>query len=169
MWIGMAKTARKEIGATSNGNLQPISGESGKKSDEIKEKRLRVFIAEDSQLVREHLVDLLTLVKGVQVVGAAQTANASIRGIQSLMPDVVILDFQLHDGNGLDVLKSIKQPDTQPLVMMLTNYAYPQYRERCMQWGANYFFDKSQDFEQIVAICQQLLSRTEVLAEMNEK
>src|ERR1051325_2641778 len=83
MWIGTAKIARKEIGTTSSARLKPMGDWPGKATREIEEKRLRVFIAEDSRLVMEHLIDLLTLVQGVQVVGAARTANASIRGIQS--------------------------------------------------------------------------------------
>lgn len=131
-------------------------------------KPLRVFIVEDSPLVMQNLTALLAMVQGVQIVGAAQTANASIKGIQKLLPDVVILDFQLPDGNGLDVLKGIHHPETAPLVMMLTNYAYPQYRDRCLQSGANYFFDKSKDFEQVIKICRQL-SLTKASAEMAEQ
>lgn len=109
----------------------------------------------------ERLNALLTTVEGVQIIGAARTVGAAIRGIQHLLPDLVILDFQLPDGNGMDVLKAIKQgkPDsTPPLVLMLTNFAYPQYRTECMQRGADYFFDKSQDFERVLEVCRHLLS-----------
>ena len=124
------------------------------------EKPLRVFIADDSRLVMERLVALLVTVEEVQIVGAARTASAAIRGIHHLSPDLVILDFQLPDGNGIDVLKAIKQGTVPPLVMMLTNSAYPQYRMECMQQGADYFFDKSLDFEQAVETCRHLLSKT---------
>lgn len=124
------------------------------------EKPLRVFIADDSRLVMERLIVLLATVEKVQIVGAARTANAAIRGIQHLSPDLVILDFQMPDGTGIDVLKAIRQDKVPSLVMMLTNFAYAQYRTACMQYGADYFFDKSQEFEQVIETCRHLLSVT---------
>ncbi len=121
---------------------------------------LRVFLADDSSLMTKRLSALLAPVEGVQIVGIAHTTSAAIRGIQHLLPELVILDFQMPDGNGLEVLKAIKQGDRSPLVMMLTNFGYPPYRAECMQRGANYFFDKSQDFELVVKTCQQLASPT---------
>ncbi|MBS1811636.1 MAG: response regulator [Acidobacteria bacterium] len=144
-----------------SGNSEGDSVQTPALSPKADQKQLRVFIADDSRRILANLIALLQQEKGVQIVGAARTTKAAIRAIQHLTPDLVILDFRLPDGNGLDVLKEIKQHDSCPLVMMLTNYAYPQYRERCRQWGADYFFDKSQDFEQVIRTCQQLLSWSE--------
>ncbi len=124
------------------------------------EKPLRVFLTDDSRLVAERLITLLATVEGVQLVGSARTASAAIRGIHHLSPDLVILDFHLPDGTGADVLKAIKQDKLSPVVMMLTNFAYPQYRTECERWGADYFFDKSQEFERVVETCRHLLSLT---------
>jgi DNA-binding NarL/FixJ family response regulator len=85
--------------------------------------------------------------KDVQVVGHAGTAREAIDNIRRVQPDVVLLDIRLDDGNGLDVIKQIKQHTQPPVVIVLTNYAYPQYRERFMQQGAEYFFDKSQELD----------------------
>lgn len=122
-----------------------------------RKKALCVFLVDDSRLITERLSALLTTVEGVQIVGVARTTSAAIRGIRHLVPDLVILDFQMPDGNGLEVLKAVKQGHSSPLVMMLTNFNYPQYRAECMQWGANYFFDKSQDFERLIETCRQLI------------
>lgn len=124
----------------------------------LDERLLRVFIADDSRLVMERLLALLATVEEVQIVGAARTGNAAIRGIHHLSPDLVILDLQMPGGSGLDVLKIIKRATVPPVVMMLTNAVYPQYRAECQQRGADYFFDKSQDFEQVIETCRQLLS-----------
>lgn len=147
--------------SATGGNAPSVAGRRPAASAVSAAQCLRVFIADDSRLMLERLNALLTTVEGVQIIGAARTVGAAIRGIQHLLPDLVILDFQLPDGNGMDVLKAIKQgkPDsTPPLVLMLTNFAYPQYRTECMQRGADYFFDKSQDFERVVEVCRHLLS-----------
>jgi DNA-binding NarL/FixJ family response regulator len=47
----------------------------------------------------------------------------------------------------LDVIKQLKKRGQPPVFVVLTNYAYPQYRERFMQYGAEYFFDKSQELD----------------------
>ncbi|MFN7926608.1 MAG: response regulator [Blastocatellia bacterium] len=134
-------------------------------SSESKPKRkaaLRVFLVDDSPLVTERMMALLTTIEKVQIVGTARTAGAAIRGIQHLTPDLVILDFQLLDGTGVDVLKAIRRGPHTPVVIMLTNFAYEQYRVECLQWGADYFFDKSQDFERVLETCRQLLAVPEI-------
>ncbi len=123
-------------------------------------KPLRVFIADDSLLIVERLIELLATIKGVQIVGSAQTVKTSIKGIRQLSPDLLILDFQMPDGTGIDVLKAINQGTTPPLVMMLTNFTDPIYRMECLQRGADYFFDKSLDIERVIETCRDLVAVT---------
>lgn len=143
-------SATEDGGGAGEGRQPAMPSESGKQP-------LRVFLADDSRLVMERVAALLATVEGVEIIGSARTVRAAIRGIQHLSPDLVILDFQLPDGTGKDVLKAIKQNTVPPIVIMLTNVSYPQYRIECMQWGADYFFDKSQEFEQIIEVCKILL------------
>ena len=56
--------------------------------------------------------------------------------------------------NGIDVLKSIKKTDPETIILILTNFPYPQYRDTCMKAGADYFFDKSNEFEKVVDVLQ---------------
>ena len=64
-------------------------------------------------------------------------------------PDVVILDIRLPQRSGIDMLKDIKDQPTAPIVIMVTNYPYRQYRQACMAAGADYFFSKTDEFEMI--------------------
>jgi len=110
---------------------------------------MRIFIVDDSEVIVKKLKELLAGIEGVAFVGEASTARDAIKSIENLKPDVVILDIRLIGGNGMDVLKHIKKKDPSPIVMMLTNYPYPQYREQCTKLGAEYFFDKVADIENI--------------------
>ena len=110
---------------------------------------MRVFVADDSPPVRERILSLLEGIPGVQVVGHAEDAIAARLLITALQPDVVILDINMPGGSGIEVLHDIKQEAPSPTVIMLTNYSQPQYRERCLEAGADYFFDKSSEFERI--------------------
>jgi DNA-binding NarL/FixJ family response regulator len=119
-------------------------------------KKMRVFIADDSAVIVERLADLLREIPGVELAGHASDAMEAIRCIQRIKPDAVILDFQMPGGSGLDVLRAIR-PDHEGLyVLICTNYPYPQYREECFGAGANFFLDKSSEFEKIPAILRGL-------------
>jgi DNA-binding NarL/FixJ family response regulator len=122
-----------------------------------KRKKMRVFITDDSKIVVERMEDLLKDVAGVEIVGHAGNAMEAVLSIQETNPDAVILDLQMPGGSGLDVLKAIRRRHPGLKVLICTNFPYPQYREECMAAGANYFLDKSADFDKIPAIFRQLI------------
>jgi DNA-binding NarL/FixJ family response regulator len=111
--------------------------------------KIKVFIADDSLIVREHLVTMLEELAGIEVVGQAENVAEAISAIRNLKPDVVILDILMPGGSGIDVLENIKQDGAGPMVIILTNYPYPVYRQKCFQAGADFFLDKSTEFDQI--------------------
>jgi DNA-binding NarL/FixJ family response regulator len=119
---------------------------------------MRVYVVDDSPLVRERLVALLAAVDGVQVVGTADNAEAGISGIAEAAPDVAILDIRMPEGSGISVLEAIKLREECPTVIMLTNYPYPQYRRRCLDAGADYFFDKSSEFHKVTDVLVRMVA-----------
>jgi DNA-binding NarL/FixJ family response regulator len=92
---------------------------------------------------------MLDELAGVEIVGQAENVAEAISAIGNLKPDVVILDIRMPGGSGIDVLENIKQNDSALLVIILTNYPYPGYRQKCLQAGADFFLDKSTEFDQI--------------------
>lgn len=116
---------------------------------------IKVFVADDSLIVREHLVTMLDELAGIEIAGQAETVAEAIAGIQKLRPDVVILDIRMPGGSGIDVLKRVKQGEVTPIVIILTNYPYPGYRQKCLQAGADFFLDKSTEFDQIPKLFEQ--------------
>jgi DNA-binding NarL/FixJ family response regulator len=120
---------------------------------------LRLFIVDDSRIVRQRLVAMLSEQPEIEIIGEAEDAFSAIDGIRALDPDVVILDIHLPgSATGIYVLESIRRRQNRPAVIMLTNYSFQQYRKRCMQAGATYFFDKSTEFEKVPQALQELLS-----------
>ncbi len=110
---------------------------------------LKVFLVEDSEAVRARLAATIQAISGAELVGEAGTVGAAIDGIRSTYPSAVILDLQLEDGSGLDVLKAVRPISPALHVAVLTNYATDQHRRACMAAGAEYFLDKSSDFPRI--------------------
>lgn len=118
---------------------------------------MKVFIADDSSIVCERLSSMLSDLQGMEVVGCTANAIEAARRIRELKPDAVILDIRMLGGNGIDVLSTIKKEKGSPLVIILTNYPYPQYREKCERLGADFFFDKSADFEKVFQVLEKLI------------
>lgn len=110
---------------------------------------MRVFVVEDSDAICERIVRMVNDVSNVQVVGTADKVSTALLGIKKYEPDVVILDIQLLDGNGLTVLEQVKKEQPRSKVIVLTNFNSDQYRDLAQRYGADAFLDKSNDFMQI--------------------
>jgi len=118
---------------------------------------MKVFLVDDSILIQNCLEALVSDFPEIEIVGRAETHLEAIKGIRELKPDAVILDIRLKEGNGFDVLLNIKAEDPSPVVIMLTNFPYAQYREKSMELGADYFFDKSTEFDEIAPIFKKMI------------
>jgi len=117
---------------------------------------MNVFIVEDAEIVREALATMLSEIPGIEVIGTAADERGAIEQICAMRPDVAILDINLQPGSGIDVLKAVKKHNPAIKVVMLTNYTDEIYVNRCMNAGADYFFDKSHEFMQVGAVLKQL-------------
>ena len=118
--------------------------------------KLRVFISDDSATAREHLVTVLLDLPEIVVVGQAEDVPGSLDAIRQTQPDVVILDIRMPGGNGIKVLREVKKMKPAPRVIMLTNYAYVQYRKKYEQAGADFFLDKSTEFDKLPQALEQV-------------
>jgi DNA-binding NarL/FixJ family response regulator len=106
-----------------------------------------VLIADNSAAVRERLADLLKEEASIRVVGLAASASEAWALFEQRQPAAVVLDIQLPDGNGLEVLRRIKEADPGCVVLMLANYNDPVFRSECRRHGADHFLCTSTEFE----------------------
>jgi DNA-binding NarL/FixJ family response regulator len=118
--------------------------------------RNNVFIVDDSAVVRERLARLIAELPGVDIVGQADIAFEALNAIRKLKPGVVVLDISMPGSSGLYVLETLKREQFCPLVIMLTNFSHDQYRRKCLQLGADYFFDKTSEFEKVIDVLRNL-------------
>ena len=110
---------------------------------------MQIFIVEDSPAVRARLVEMLREVPGAEVVGAAADAKAAIGQILAARPDVVVLDVNLAEGSGFDVLRAVCRRAPEIDFYMLSNFAEAPYRHLAMRLGAREFFDKTKEFGRV--------------------
>ena len=122
---------------------------------------MRVVIVDDAPRVRDRVKALLHAdAPYAEVVGEAGEAQAAIRLIRDMRPDVVILDLQLVGASGIKVLRAVKLAPHAPRVIMLTNLTDLEYQITCLEAGAEFFLDKSFGFERLVDILRDLARKS---------
>jgi DNA-binding NarL/FixJ family response regulator len=110
---------------------------------------LRVLIVDDSHIVRVRLLAALSSIEAIEIVGQAQDVEEARQLFEQRKPHAVILDIRMPGGSGIDVLRYIKEHSPLTMVIILTNFADEHYRKACMHAGADYFLDKSNEFDTI--------------------
>jgi DNA-binding NarL/FixJ family response regulator len=110
---------------------------------------MKVFVAEDAPEVRKRLVAMVRAIPGLVVVGEAESVRGAVDGTLSSVADVLLLDLQLADGSGLDVLAEVKLQRPTLRVIVLTNFATQQFRQASLAAGSDVFLDKSQEFGRV--------------------
>lgn len=124
---------------------------------------MKIFLAEDSAVVRERLVAMVSELRGAEIVGYAEDARRATEYIVAFQPDVLLLDIQLSGGSGIEVLRKVTRMQPAPVVIILTNYATPEYRLACRQAGAELFLDKSSETDQLVDILKGMIRQLGIL------
>ena len=107
---------------------------------------MKVFLVEDSSLLRERLETMLAAIPGLQTVGHASGAQEALSGILAARPDAVVLDIHLAEGNGFDVMRALRAAAFEVAVYVLTNHPLEGYRQLAQRLGARGFFDKTTEF-----------------------
>lgn len=120
---------------------------------------MRAIVADDSELLRERIKSVLTSFANVELVGEASDGRTVVRMVKELVPDLVILDIQMPELNGIKALKEIRTSGSRATICVLTNFPFPQYRDRCFAEGADYFFDKTSEFQMLATMITDLTAK----------
>lgn len=119
---------------------------------------LRVYLVEDSPHVRDLLLDFLHIPGEVEIVGFSDTEAESIAALISDPVDAVIVDLKLREGSGMGVIEKLRKANLspQPKIIVFTNHPFPEIKKRAINLGADYFFDKSAEYESVRTTLQGL-------------
>lgn len=119
---------------------------------------LDVYIVEDSPVILENLVATLHELAPVHVLDSAPDEEGAVAWLKNPNNQchVVIVDIFLKAGNGLGVLKALKEMDFKGRAVVLTNYATADMTERCKSLGAHRVFDKSNEVDSLIDYCCRL-------------
>ena len=114
---------------------------------------VKVFLVEDSPLIRKRIVDSLDSIGGF-----AESEGDAVDAIADAHPDVIITDIRLKQGNGIEVVRQVRraQASEKAKIFVLSNYAYPEYKRECELVGADDFFDKSSEYDRFLDTLQHV-------------
>jgi DNA-binding NarL/FixJ family response regulator len=112
----------------------------------MKNEKKIVLVVDDSVLILERMIPMLEEIAAVQFVMHACSYEEAVELLKEVTPDVALLDVQLPDKSGIELLRTIKANHKEVTVFMVSNQANEYYRDICKQLGADHFFDKSNDF-----------------------
>ncbi len=116
---------------------------------------MKILIVDDSVSIRKRLVDMLSEIKGIDVVAETGSGIGAILSLLEFEPDAVVLEIRMPGISGFEILETFKKTKPTLLVIIFTNYPYPQYRKKCLQSGADFFFDKSTEFHKVAEVFKQ--------------
>ncbi|HEX8331450.1 MAG TPA: response regulator transcription factor [Segetibacter sp.] len=117
---------------------------------------MTVLIVDDSPIIITKLVELLEEVRTIKTIKSSNSYIQAVESIDGHTPDVVLLDINLPDKSGIQLLRYVKNKLPLTIVIMVTNQNSTYYKNLCIDLGAEHFLDKSRDFETLPFILSSL-------------
>lgn len=117
---------------------------------------IKIQLADDSTLVRNNMVRLLKSIKNIQI-SQSNDFDSTISMLSEIKPDILLLDIRMPNGSGYDILDFLKKECIKSIIIILTNYATEENRQKAFDKGADYFFDKSKEHRSAIKKIQQIV------------
>jgi two-component system, NarL family, nitrate/nitrite response regulator NarL len=118
---------------------------------------MRVVLADDSGLIRERLTEMISMYQRAEIVSSLDNGPDTLKALQTLKPDLAIVDIKMPGLTGLEVLNEIRKEDNHVKIIILTFYSSEYYRNIAMKAGADYFFNKVDDFDEVSMVIAGML------------
>ena len=117
--------------------------------------RLKTYLVEDNPTIRENLIATLEELVDIEIIGTCDSENEAKAWLLTHPQewDLAILDLFLKQGSGLGVLSACRDRKASQKVVVLSNYATGDIRQRCAQLGVDAVFDKSNEIDALVEFC----------------
>jgi two-component system response regulator YesN len=120
---------------------------------------MKVLIADDTNLIRERLQEMVSVSRQLEVVGSFANGTNTLEGLRTLKPDLAIIGLEMTGLNGIEVLKEIRKENSSLVYIILTLFSSEFYREMAMEAGADYFFSKPDDFKKVACVMVEMVMK----------
>lgn len=116
---------------------------------------IRVLIVDDHTLIREGIRRIISKEPNIELVGEAASKQEAIAQISKHKPDVLIIDLNLPDGSGLEVISWARSLSQEIGIVALTISKMPEHAKACMESGASAFIDKSAPINHLITSIEE--------------
>ena len=123
----------------------------------FKNKSMRVLLADDSDLIIERLSEMLKMYRQTEIIGSFKNGAEALEAIKVLKPDLLIIDINMPEMNGIDVITETRKTNKELKIIVLTFYSSSRYHDLAIKAGADYFFNKVDDFEEVSMVIAGIL------------
>lgn len=111
---------------------------------------IRTLVVDDSEIVRSSLCALVDRQESLEVVGTAETGRDAVDKVEHLEPDLVLMDLQMPEMNGLDATREIRKRRAEVRVIVITMHDSQGVRTACQRAGADGFVSKTAGSREIL-------------------
>jgi DNA-binding NarL/FixJ family response regulator len=118
---------------------------------------MKLLIVEDSINIRQNLRKLISSIKDIEIIGEAEDEKKAVRLALKKNPDIIILDIDLKEGSGFNVIKKAKKENSKVKVIIFSNFVSYAYREKAFKEKADYFFDKNSELDKLIELLEKLV------------
>jgi two-component system, NarL family, nitrate/nitrite response regulator NarL len=118
---------------------------------------MKILLADDSELILKRLQDIVFDYDQVELTGSYRNGMDTLNAMRETLPDLAIVDLKMPDLTGLEVLHEIRKENKTIKIIILTLYTSELYRNKAMMYGADYFFSKTEDFDKIHIVIEEML------------
>jgi DNA-binding NarL/FixJ family response regulator len=124
---------------------------------------MRILLADDSDLIIERLSEMLKMYGQTVIVGSFRNGKDALEGMKVLKPDLAILDIKMPEMNGLEIVTEIRKENKDLKIIILTFYSSDRYRDLAFKAGADYFFNKVDDFDEVSMVIAGILWKKAII------
>ncbi|TWH64096.1 LuxR family two component transcriptional regulator [Azomonas agilis] len=119
---------------------------------------IKVLVVDDHDLVRTGIVKMLADIKGIEVIGQANSGEGAIAQVRLLKPDVVLMDIRMPGMDGLEATRRLLRTHPDVKVIAVTAYDEAPFPTRLMQAGASGYLTKGADLKEMVQAIQDVFA-----------
>ncbi|PKL83428.1 MAG: hypothetical protein CVV24_05055 [Ignavibacteriae bacterium HGW-Ignavibacteriae-3] len=118
---------------------------------------MKLLIVDDSELIRLKIKNLLSNNSQIEIIGEAKDGIEALKLVEKYDPELMILDLKMPGMNGFELMKKLKKEGSQTKICVFTNHSFPWYKEKSLAEGADQFLNKSDDFEKLNSVIDEMV------------
>lgn len=124
---------------------------------------IRLMLVDDHAILRDGLRNIISVEEDIEVVGEAESGDDAIKKVESCRPDIILLDINMPQKNGVEVTSILKKKYTHIKILVLTMHSHEEYFMSAIREGADGYLLKDAPSDQVVEAIRTVASGESVI------